>query len=224
MKRPASLFTLYPTNRLYQKSSRFTVMGRRMEVSKYFTIDVCRLFPAFCRSTCSLDHRADALLSSRISIRAIKSSHNYEASDRCIVRGETLRGSLGAGQEAETKQRRETADSSKKKERACRALTHFSSFYIGEGTRRNATNATGYFHSEGSFLNARLMLSETLFLHSHYNARHHCCTPLSIIRRVFSNSRPSSRSISPTTLSTQIIPVIHSIDNTSHNILSMTAH
>ena len=34
---------------------------------------------------------------------------------------------------------------------ACRALTHFSSFYIGEGTRRNATNATGYFHSEGSF-------------------------------------------------------------------------
>ena len=78
---------------------------------------MCRLFPAFCRPTCSLDYRVDALLSLRISIRAIKSSHNYEAPDRCIVRGETLRGSLGAGQEAETKQRRETADSRKKKGR-----------------------------------------------------------------------------------------------------------
>lgn len=57
------------------------------------------------------------MLSLRISIRAIKSSHNYEASDRCIARGEALRDSLGAGQEAETKQRRETADSRKKKGR-----------------------------------------------------------------------------------------------------------
>lgn len=36
--------------------------------------------------------------------------------------------------------------------------------------------------------------------------------------------KTNSRSISPTIFSTQIIPVIHSIDNTSHNILSMTAH
>lgn len=30
-------------------------------------------------------------------VRAIKSSHNYEASDRCIARGETLRGLAGRG-------------------------------------------------------------------------------------------------------------------------------
>ncbi|KOX70281.1 hypothetical protein WN51_05231 [Melipona quadrifasciata] len=145
------------------------VRFRAISASKDTLRSACVVyFQQFCRPTCSFDHRADALLSLRISIRAIKSSHNYEASDRCIVRGETLRGSLGAGQEAETKQRRETADSQEEKgavdggpgmemrkeggARACRALTHFSSFYIGEGTRRNATNATGYFHSEGSFL------------------------------------------------------------------------
>lgn len=43
--------------------------------------------------TCALVYRS-RLLSSRISVQAIKSSHNYAASDRCIVRGETLRGLL----------------------------------------------------------------------------------------------------------------------------------
>lgn len=46
----------------------------------------------------SLDPRVDILCYLRgYQVRAIKSSHNYEASDRCIARGETLRGSVGRG-------------------------------------------------------------------------------------------------------------------------------
>lgn len=45
-----------------------------------------------------LDPRVDILCYLRgYQVRAIKSSHNYEASDRCIARGETLRGSVGRG-------------------------------------------------------------------------------------------------------------------------------